>query len=486
MSQPNDKEDFASLFEAGSKAPLPRQRALSIGERCRAEVVQIGRDAVYVEVLEHGVRRPQAYIDRPDLVGRDGSLGIAVGDVIDAVVVSIDGGEVRLGRTMAAAGVEDLEAAKASGVAIEGKVVGTNKGGLEVEVAGRRAFCPLSQIGRGTAERPEELVGRTFTFRVTELAEGGKRIVLSRRQVLEAEAREAARETLGKLTVGAVVSGTVSSVREFGAFVDLGGIEGLVPVSELSYERVGKAADVLSPGDAVEVQVLAIGEAENRRGEKTPKITLSLKALAADPWQTVDARVPEGKVVSGVVTRVVDFGVFLRIAPGLEGLLHVSELGGGGAPRAKVSVGETMAVVVRAIDRDARKISLVPAPEGLDVGAEAKAPTFLIGAVVTGAVERVEPFGVFLQIEGTRGRAGRGLIPNAELGTSRGADTRKLFPIGTKLKAKVLETGEGRLRLSVRALAEDEERADFDSFRQNEAAPRKLGTLGDLLKKKRE
>lgn len=485
MSTPDEKEDFASLFEADAKPRAPRQRALSMGERCRAEVVQIGRDAVYVEVLDHGVRRPAAYLDRPDLQGRDGSLGVRVGDVIEAVVVHIDpgSGEVRLGRTMAAgSGVEELEAARASGVAIEGKVVGTNKGGLEVEIGGRRAFCPLSQIGRGSIETPEELVGRTLAFRVTELADG-KRIVLSRRLVLEEEARETARATLEKLAVGAVVSGTVSSIRDFGAFVDLGGIEGLVPMSELSHDRVGKAADVLSPGDAVEVQVIAIGEAENRRGEKTPKVTLSLKSLAADPWEDVDARVPEGHVMRGVVTRSVDFGLFVRLAPGIEGLLHVSELGGASSP-ARTKVGETLSVVVRSVDRSARKIALVPAPEGLDVGAEAKAPTFLVGAVVTGQVDRIEPYGVFLQVEGTRGRAGRGLIPNAELGTPRGADTRKLFPLGTKLTAKVLETGEGRLRLSVRALADDEERADFDSFRQKEAAPRKLGTLGDLLKKR--
>jgi small subunit ribosomal protein S1 len=164
-------------------------------------------------------------------------------------------------------------------------------------------------------------------------------------------------------------------------------------------------------------------------------------------------------------------------------LLHVSELGGKVAhPSQVLNVGEQLNVVVRAVDRAARRIALVPAPDGLEVGAAASGPHIVVGAVVSGTVDRVEPYGVFLQIDGTRGRAGRGLIPNAELGTQRGADTRKLFPAGAKLTAKVLETGEGKLRLSIRALRDDEERAEYDGYRANAQAGAKLGTLGDLLK----
>jgi small subunit ribosomal protein S1 len=189
--------------------------------------------------------------------------------------------------------------------------------------------------------------------------------------------------------------------------------------------------------------------------------------------------------VRGSVTRLADFGAFIRIAPGLEGLLHVSELGGKvNHPSDALKVGDTLTVVVRSVDAGARKISLAPAPEGLEVGAEARGPSIAVGAIVNGTVDRVEPYGVFLQVEGTRGRVGRGLIPNAELGTPRGSDTRKLFPLGTKLSAKVLETGEGKLKLSLRAIKDDEERADFDGYRAQAASAGKLGTLADLLKKK--
>jgi small subunit ribosomal protein S1 len=140
-------------------------------------------------------------------------------------------------------------------------------------------------------------------------------------------------------------------------------------------------------------------------------------------------------------------------------------------------------VVVRALDADAKKISLAPAPDGLALGSEARGPSLVVSAIVSGTVDRIEPFGLFLQLEGTRGRAGRGLIPNAELGVPRGADLRKLFPLGTRLTAKVLETGEGKLRLSVRAVKDDEERAEFDGYRATQAAE-KLGTFADLFKKK--
>lgn len=485
-------DNFAALFESQTHGkPAGRRRTLSLGERCRAQVVQVGRDGVFVELVEPASegKRQQAFMKNDDLRDRDGQLQVKVGDTLEAVVVELDSrsGELRVGRTMGRpAGVDELITAQAAGVAVEGKVTGVNKGGLDVEVGGLRAFCPISQADRGFVADPQTLVGRTLQFAVTEVREGGKRVVLSRRAVLEREAKEAAGKTLAQLAAGAVTRGTVTAVREFGAFVDLGGIEGLIPNTELSHDRGDKASDVLSAGDIVEVQVREIKPgAPNKRGEPTTKITLSLKALAADPWLDIDAAAPVGKVVRGSVTRTVDFGAFIRLAPGIEGLLHVSELGGKVVhPSAVLKVGESLNVVVRSLDRAAHKISLAPAPDGLEIGADAAGPTLVVGSVVSCTVDRIETFGLFVQIDGTRGRVGRGLIPNVELGTPRGADNRKLFPLGTKLIAKVLETGEGKLRMSLRAIKDDEERADFDGYRQSASAGAKLGTLGDLFKKK--
>jgi small subunit ribosomal protein S1 len=488
MTDPK-KDSFASLFEAAAQPEAAtRPKALALGQPCRAEVVLITKDGAFAELLDRGPgggKRQQAFMQRED--PRAGQAELKVGDVIEAYVIAIDaGGEVRIGRSMGKpAGLEELERAHQAQIAVEGKVSGVNKGGLEVEVGGVRAFCPVSQADRGYVTDPLALVGRTLQFLVTELRDGGKRVVLSRRAALEAEAKASAQRVLADLAPGAIVRGSVTAVREFGAFVDLGGIEGLIPNAELSHERGQKAADVLSAGDAVEVQVREIKTGVlDKRGAPTTKITLSLKALAADPWDSVEQIVPTGRVMRGTVTRLQDFGAFVRIAPGLEGLLHVSELGGKIAhPSALLKVGETIDVVVRVVDKEQRRIALVPAPEGLAVGADASGPTVVVGAIVNGKVDRVESFGVFLQLDGTRGRQGRGLIPNVELGTPRGADTRKLFPVGTPLTAKVLETGDGKLRLSLRAIKDDEERADFDGYRAKTERAAKLGTFADLLKK---
>jgi len=491
MSDDKKADSFAALFEASTPAQdQVRAVRLHTGDRVKAEVVRVGKDAVFVEIVDPPpvAKRVQAYFELPDLSDASGQSTVKVGDVVEAVVIATDSkaGGMRLGKTLGKpAGIAELETAHAGRIPVEGKVTGVNKGGLEVEVAGARAFCPISQVDRTFVQDPQTFVGKSLTFLVTELAENGKRIVLSRRAVLEQEQKVARAQALEKLVVGATVTGTVTSVREIGAFVDLGGIEGLIPRSQLSYDRDVKVSDVVSPGDAVSVQVRDVQhDVIDKKGRPQTKITLSLKALSTDPWDRVAELVPVGKVIEGTVSRVLDFGAFVRLAAGIDGLLHVSELGTKQGAAPSVKPGQSLRVVVRSVDPAARKIALAPAPEGLNVGEEAKGVKVSVGSLVTCKVERIEPFGVFVQIDGTAGRQGRGLIPNVELGTPRGSDTRKLFPVGTALTAKVLETGEGKLRLSLRAVKDDEERADFDGYRATTAAQSGFGTLADLLKKR--
>jgi small subunit ribosomal protein S1 len=504
-------DSFAALFEATPGPPAhARAQRLNVGDRCKGEVVRVGKDAVFVEIVDPPpvAKRLQAFFELPDLtspgsrdeVGGVQSRGsrdevggvqprvlVKVGDVIDGVVVETNSraGGIRLSRSMGKpAGLAELETAYAVRMPVEGEVTAVNKGGLEVEIGGARAFCPMSQADRTFVQDPQTFIGRRFAFLVTELGEGGKRVVLSRRAALEQERAASRVQAMEKLTVGAAVPGTVTSVRDIGAFVDLGGVEGLIPRSQLSYDRDVKPSDLVSAGDAVTVQVLEIQtDAVDKRGKPQTKITLSLKALSSDPWDRVAQLVPTGKAIEGTVARIMEFGAFVRLAAGIDGLLHVSELSGKNGT-AGLRVGQTLRVVVRSIDAAARKIALAPAPEGLELGDEARAVSIGVGSIVTGKVDRIEPFGIFLQIDGTSGRQGRGLIPNVELGTARGVDTRKLFPLGTQLTAKVLETGDGKIRLSLRAVKDDEERADFEGYRASTAAAGKLGTLADLLKKR--
>lgn len=468
---------FASLFE--QEAPRAQTRPLKLGERVRFAVIQVGRETLFGD-LEG---RRQVFMDVADFVSR-GEPVPAVGDFVDANIVSIDRQtqEIRVGRSLGkASGIESLEQAKEAGLPISGKVTGVNKGGLEVELGGVRAFCPVSQVELRFVQDVTQYVGRDLQFMVTEIRENGRKVVLSRKKVLEQEQAVLRVDALAKLVVGAIMRGTVISTRDFGAFVDLGGIEGLIPASELSHERRVQVKDVVSPGDSVDVQVLAIADSPKTPGEK--KVTLSLKALRTDPWEGATRFVP-GTVAEGTVTRLADFGAFIRVSDGIEGLLHISEMPGKPARAADVfTPDQKVNVVIGSVDLAARKVSLALAPDDAVVGSRVAQFEASLGAIVNCIVDRIETYGIFVQIEGTKARAGRGLIPNNELGTPRGSDTRKLFPLGTKFPAKVIESAGGRIKLSIKAVKEDEERADYEGFRAKSAASSTMGTFGDLLKK---
>jgi small subunit ribosomal protein S1 len=318
-------------------------------------------------------------------------------------------------------------------------------------------------------------VGRVLEFRVTRYAEGGRNLVLSRRALLEEQAAVAAEETRKKILPDAVLPGTVVSLADFGAFVDLGGVQGLVPMSELSHARVERAGDRLRVGETVTVKVLRL-DAEKGR------ITLSLKALEGDPWAAVPGQLRERQVVRGRAVRATEFGVFVELLPGVDGLLHTSEIPRHrqGAIREMVAATADIAVMIVAIDPAKRRVALALAPEGVSVG-EHMESAVSVGAVLTGTVERVEPFGVFVRL----GPGQTGLVPNAELGTGRGTDHRRMFPAGSELKVLVLAIEEGgrRIRLSREKALAHEEQSETQAYIKDTARKGGFGmTLGDFLK----
>jgi small subunit ribosomal protein S1 len=476
----NSGESFASLFEQQARVPT-KQRGVRVGESVQAMVIQVGRESVFVEL---GGKR-QGFLDIEDFRASDGTVAVKEGDKVTAQVLEIDGrtGTIRLGRSLGrATNLGAIEQARAAGLPVEGKVTGVNKGGLDVDLGSARGFCPISQADNKFVQDAGSFVGRSLQFLVKDIRDGGKNIVLSRRALLEREGQEAASRVLKDLQPGAQIRGTVSSVRDFGAFVDLGGMEGLIPASEISHERHVAVADRLKAGDVVDVLVREVKQVPNpKTGENTAKVTLSLKALTEDPWANVGSQLQAGQVVVGSVTRLSEFGAFLRVAPGIEGLLHQSELG---SQEKGLTVGANVPVVIKSVDAGAKRVALVPAPDGAVAGARVQPVSIAVGSVVQGKVDRIETYGVFVQLEGTKGRAGRGLIPVAELGVARGTDLRKAFPEGTSVTAKVLEVGEGRLRLSVRGAKDDDERRQYEGYRSKSAASASMGTLGDLLKGK--
>ncbi len=354
------EDDFAALF-AASEVTAVRRKEFAVGDLVRGAVIAIGQGSAFVAIGGKG----EATIDIAEF--RDpatGALTLAVGDQLEATVVD-DGGEsgsIVLRRTLGRGGhvPAELEQALAHGIPIEGMVTGENKGGFDVQIGGVRAFCPGSQIDRrrpGERVPATEYIGRRFLFRVNKIESGGRNVVVSRRDLLEEEAAAQATETWKKLHVGAVVQGTVTNIRDFGAFVDLGGVEGLIHISELGYSRVGHPSEVLEIGQGVEARVLKIEQAGTGRRQ----VGLSIKSLAADPWSTVAEQFPVGTNVTGTVRRVEAFGAFVEIAPGLEGLAHVSKLSLDrrlSHARQAVSVGQEVDVTVVAVEPDKRRISL--------------------------------------------------------------------------------------------------------------------------------
>ena len=474
MSEPQDEqdpEDFATLF-----AREGARQSLRVGQMVKGRILQVGDETLFVDVGGKG----EAVMDRAELVDADGNLTVKVGDEIEATVVRA-GDEVRLSYRLLQ-GIqarEGLAVAADTGLPVEGKVAAVIKGGYEVTVAGLRAFCPFSQMDLRRSDAPEAYVGRVLHFRISRYGEQGRNIVLTRRAILEEQAAAAAEETKKKILPGAVLPGTVASLTDFGAFIDLGGIQGLVPASEVSHSRVGRPADRLHLGESVTVKVLKVDEAKGR-------ISLSLKALESDPWMEVAGRLRDRQIVRGRVARVTDFGVFVELFPGVDGLLHLTEIPRNrhGEMKKASETGEELIVLVTSIDLDKRRISLALAPEGATPGTQIES-TIAVGGVVTGTVERIEPFGVFLRV----GPGQVGLIPNVEMGGAKNTDYRKEFPPGAEIKVAVLsiEDGGKRIRLSRAQALRMEEDAETRGYMDTARKGSGFGmTLGEALQRSRQ
>jgi small subunit ribosomal protein S1 len=468
----SDTEDFAAMFEASLKA-----KRVERGQTIEGTIVAIGPDVAFVDVGGKG----EATIEVAELKDADGELEVAVGDRIQAVVTSTTGG-LTLSRKLArgAASARQLEDAFHSGLPVEGRVEKAVKGGYEVRIGGQRGFCPFSQIDTVRTDPPVH-EGKVYTFRITEYKEGGRNLVVSRRVLLEEERRATAAEVKRSIAAGAVMTGRVASVREFGAFVDLGGgVQGLLHVSEMGWSRVSDPSQVLQPGEEITVKVLQVDEAKR-------KISLGLKQLTEDPWSRVQTAYEVGQGLTGRVTRITEFGAFVELEPGVEALAHVSTFAPTGRSqgwKGSVTPGMTAAFEILSIDLEKKRIGVALVPEGSSraEGAARSVPEIVPGARLKGKVERHEKFGVFVFL--TPGRTG--LIPMSETGIPREADVAKAFPVGADVEVIVLEIDESgrRIRLSVKAIMDAHEAEEVREYSEREgAAPAEgFGSLADKLR----
>ncbi len=353
-NQPTNEPSFADLLDANFTTP----ERLSPGQQVTATVVRIGKEWIFIDAGG----KSEGALARKELADAEGNLTVKEGDKVQAYFLAVQHGE-QVFTTKLAGGPgahAHLEEAFHNGVPVEGQVVKEVKGGYEIKVAGSaRGFCPFSQMGMRRVEDTEQFVGRTLSFLITEFKEGGRNLIVSHRAILEAE-REQLREKLSAtLAVGQTVRGTITSLRDFGAFVDIGGIEGLIPVSEIGWGRVEDIRGVLAEGQEVEVAVMKLDWDKDR-------FSFSLKETIADPWDGAAGKYFEGSTHTGRVARLTDFGVFVTLEPGIDGLVHISKLGGGRRihhPREVVREGEAMEVKVEGLDLAKRRLSLAPVAE---------------------------------------------------------------------------------------------------------------------------
>jgi small subunit ribosomal protein S1 len=477
----NEREEksFAELLETSSESP---GRKISPGDVVSGKVIKISKDTVFVDLGG----KSEGMVDLQEVLDKDGNLTLTQGEWISMRVVSIKDG-IHLSQRTKIQGADPLEIlrdAQENLIPVEGRVSAVKKGGFEVDLSGLRAFCPLSQIDLQFCERPEDHVGAKYPFRIMEIKEKGRNIVISRRAFLEEEQEKKLEKTLAMLKPGMECEAKVVKLTDFGAFVDLGGIEGMVHLSEIAHQRIGHPSEILKPGQEVRVKVMKIETDQEGR----VKISLSIKALEPDSWEK-GLGFQEGEIIQGKVSRLVDFGAFVEVAPGVDGLVHISEISYEriSHPRKLLHEGDRVDVMVMGIDQKTRRISLsikeamIKKRTSEDEEGFKKA-RLEVGQSVRGIVEDIKPYGIFVRLP-QLGAKVRGLLPLEELRDSEKVDAKRKFPRGMEIQSEIVSIDEkGRIRLSQKIVEEKRDQEEYKKFLEKEDQEGKFGTLGDILK----
>ncbi len=443
------------------------------GEKVTGIVADVGPEFV---VIDLNAKR-EGIIARSEFQDEDGEATVAVGDDVTAYFVAMRDGAFLLSTSLSgAAAVQGLREAVANDMPVEGLVKAEINGGYEITVDGQRAFCPYSQIDLRRKE-PEEVLGTRLQFLVTEFDEEENNVVLSRRELLERERSEEREALKASLAEGDVREGVVARIMDFGVFVDLGGIDGLIPVRELTWERNANPADIVQEGERVSVLVQQIDWEQER-------VTLSLRYAQGNPWDGVPLRYPVGTALRATVTKLASFGAFAELEPGIEGLIHISSLGAGrrlSHAREAVAEGDELEVQVESVDVEQQRIGLKLIDVRMrELGAANRVE---VGARLTGIVEVQRPFGVFVRLTEER----TGLLHISETRLPRGGNTlRKLeeaYPAGSEIEVVVKSIEGERVSLIPADAWQDQQEAEaeVDAMLNRRSPPNALGSLGDAF-----
>lgn len=330
------------------------QKRLEIGQQIETQIVAITDTTIFLDLNE----KSEGVLDKAELADENGEVSVKEGDFIKVYFTGEISGEMCFTTKIAGQKADKsmIENAYNNKIPVEGHVEQEIKGGYEVKVGNVRAFCPYSQMGFKKKEEPAFYVGKTLTFIITEFKNDGKNVLVSNRLIGENEYAQSLEKLESELKEGSIVDATVDSIEKFGAFVNIQGFRALLPLSELSYDRVLDASEIVQIGQKIKVQVL-------KTDWKNQRVSVSLKALETDPWQQTVKSLSIGDKIDGKISKIVDFGLFVNIAHGIDGLVHISDLEGVSANTnlsKKYKVGEAMSVVIEKIEANNKRISLVP------------------------------------------------------------------------------------------------------------------------------
>ena len=403
-------ENFADLLASQENS----QVRVQAGQKVTGTVIEVTDDAVFVNV---GVKI-DGVMDRKDFIDNEGNLTVKAGDEIEAWVTRATSQEIVLAKSMNGAGMAAIEDAKENAIPVDGRVIESCKGGYHVEVLGKTAFCPGSQMAAGDAD---SVVGRTLQFLITRVESRGRNIVVSHRALLDREREANLEKFLAEVKEGDIVEGTVTRLAPFGAFAELApAVEGMVHLSELSWSRVMKADEAVSEGQKIKVKVLKISKEKGRDGREHTRISLSLKDAMGNPWDDEASKLVIGDVVEGKVVRLAPFGAFVEVMPGIEGLVHVSEMSWGrrvNKPEEVVKAGDMVKVKIKDVNLESRRVSLSMRDAEGDPWADVE-ERFPVGSTVEGRVESHSKFGLFVVLApGITGLLPEGIMRSTKTAT---------------------------------------------------------------------
>jgi small subunit ribosomal protein S1 len=458
---------FADLLESYSSKIT---RHIEVGNKISGRIISIGKESVFIDT---GTQM-DGVVNRSDLLDAKGELPYIVGDIVELYVVSVKEDDIQLSKAISGSGENTvLFEAYRNAIPVNGKVIETIKGGFHVDIHHTRAFCPVSQMDVSYIENPESFVGLSFDFAILQYEERGRNIVVSRRELLKQDMENKKRQFLETLSVGSVCTGKVARLMPYGAFVELiPGLTGLVPISEISWSHIEKPEDVLKIDDTLQLVVTAI----QSKPEGDPKIGLSVKQVLDNPWSHVSDQFHAGDRVKGKIVRLAPFGAFVELAPGIDGLVHLSEISYKrrvNRPEDMLQTGEEVYVLIKEIDLLKKRISLsIKEAEGdpwMDVPKKYKP-----GQPLEGLIHKREKWGYLITLE----PGIVGILPLSTVrNSSRSAAVESLKP-GRALTVVIDEIKAEERKITLRLDAPEDD--NWQQFTPQKSA-RSIGTLGDKL-----